>query len=82
MQEISRKLDLFSEKPRDLLGAIRGQILGVPTVLEDAIVEALSQDFGLSPEKGLTLFQERIRRSKERYDSERSMRHQELKCKS
>jgi hypothetical protein len=71
-QEIPRKLNLFSVKLRDLLGTGRGQILGAPTILEDAIVEALSRELGLTSEKGSVVFQDRIRRLKERYDSERS----------
>jgi hypothetical protein len=71
MQDIPTKLDLFSSKLRDLLGTNRGQILGVPTILEDAIVEALSQELGLRPEKGV-VFGDRIRGLKERYNSERS----------
>jgi hypothetical protein len=76
MQEIPRKLDLFSAKLRDLLGTSRGQILGVPTILEDAIVEALSRELVLSPEQGAAVLQERIRRLKERYNSERSKERQ------
>lgn len=72
MQEIPTKLDLFSSRLRDLLGTSRGQILGVPTILEDAIVEALSQELWLSPEKGPAVFQDRIRRLKERYNNQRS----------
>ena len=70
MEEIPAKLDLFSEKIRDLLGTSRGQILGAPTILEDTIVEALSQRLGLSPEKGV-VFRDRIRRLKERYNSQK-----------
>jgi len=76
MQDIPTKLDLFSAKLRDLLGTSRGQILGAPTILEDAIVEALSKELGLSPEKGSAVFQSRIRRLKERYTSERSKEEQ------
>jgi hypothetical protein len=82
MQEIPTKLDLFSAKLRDLLGTSRGQILGAPTILEDEIVEALSQELGLSPVGGV-VFRDRIRRLKESYMSERGKgkRHQELKCR-
>jgi len=71
VQEIPLKLDLFSAKLRDLLGTSRGQILGAPTILEDTIIEALAQELGLTPEKGV-VFRDRIRRMKERYDSQRS----------
>jgi hypothetical protein len=83
MQEIPTKLDLFSAKLRDLLGTSRGQILGVPTILEDTIVEALSKELGLSPEKDPATFQDRIRRLKESYISEKGKgkRHQELNCR-
>jgi hypothetical protein len=70
MQEIPTKLDLFSAKLRVLLGTGRGQILGAPTILEDAIVEALSQDLGLTPENGV-VFGDRIGRLKERYNGQR-----------
>jgi hypothetical protein len=70
VQEIPIKLDLFSAKLRDLLGTSRGQILGAPTILEDAIVEALSQELGLTPENGV-VFGDRIRRLKERYNGQR-----------
>ena len=69
-QDIPTKLDLFSEKIRDLLGTSRGQILGAPTILEDTIVEALSHELGLSPENGV-VFRERIRRLKETYNSQK-----------
>jgi hypothetical protein len=71
MQEIPTKLDLFSSKLRDLLGTSRGQIIGVPTILEDAIVEALSQELGLPSEKGV-VFRDRIKRMKETYNSQGS----------
>jgi hypothetical protein len=82
IHEIPRRLDLFSAKLRDLLGTSRGQILGVPSILEDAIVEALSRELGLSPEKGPAVLQDRIRRLKERYTSERSQekRHQNIQA--
>jgi hypothetical protein len=76
MQEIPRNLDLFSAKLRDLLGTSRGQILGVPSILEDAIVEALSKELRLSPEKGPATLQDRIRRLKERYNDERRKNQQ------
>jgi len=69
--EIPLKLDLFSAKIRDLLGTSRGQILGAPTILEDTIIEALAQELGLSPEKGV-VFRDRIRRMEESYNSQRS----------
>jgi hypothetical protein len=67
MKEIPKRLDLFSAKLRDVLGVDRGQILGVPIILEDRIVEALSLELGLGPEKGPATLQERIRRLRERY---------------
>jgi hypothetical protein len=80
MQEIPRNLDLFSEKLRDLLGTGRGQILGAPTILEDAIVEALSRELALrpepSPQQKPTTLQDRIRRLKERYNSEKNKEKQ------
>jgi hypothetical protein len=72
-QEIPRKLDLFSQKLRNLVGTSRGQMLGAPTILEDAIVKALSSELGLTPENGPTVFEERIRRLKERYN--KKMKH-------
>jgi hypothetical protein len=77
MQEIPRRLDLFSARLRDLLGTSRGQILGAPTILEDAIVETLSQELGLTLEQGPGVFRDRIRRLKERYsERSREKRHQ------
>jgi hypothetical protein len=66
MHEIPVRLDLFSQKLRDLVGTGRGQVLGAPTILEDAIVMALSSELGLKPENGSNVFEERIRRLKER----------------
>jgi hypothetical protein len=66
--EIPRRLNLFTEKLRNLTGTSRGQMIGAPTILEDAIVKALSSKLGLKPEKGNTTFEERIRRLKERHD--------------
>ena len=66
MREIPRRLDLFSAKLRNLVGTSRGQILGASAILEDAIVKALSSELGLKPEKESTVFEERIRRLKER----------------
>jgi len=73
VEEIPGKLDLFSAKLRLLLGTGRGQILGAPIILEDAIVDALSQELGVSSEKGVA-FRDRIRRLKESYRSKRSKR--------
>jgi hypothetical protein len=72
MQEIPRRLDLFSTVLRDLVGTSRGQMLGASAILEDAIVRALSSELGLKPEKESTTFEERIRRLKERYNNGRS----------
>ena len=72
MQEIPRRLDLFSAVLRNLIGTDRGQILGASAILEDAIVKALSSELGLKPEKESTVFEERIRRLKERYNDGRS----------
>jgi hypothetical protein len=69
MREIPTKLDLFSEELRNLLGVGRGQILGEPTILEDAIVEALSTELGLKLEKESKVFEDRIRRLKERHNN-------------
>jgi hypothetical protein len=71
MREIPRRLDLFSAKLRDLMGTDRGQMLGAPTILEDAIVMAVSSELGLKPEKESTLFEDRIRRLKEGYNKKR-----------
>ena len=68
VQEIPERLDLFSEKLRNLTGNCRGQMLGAPTILEDAIVKALSSELGLKPEKKSTVFEVRIGRLKERYN--------------
>jgi hypothetical protein len=67
IRETPKKLDLFSKALRDLLGSGRGQILGVPAVLEDAIVEALSSELGLKPDRKSTVFEDRVRRLKEKY---------------
>ena len=69
VQEIPEHLNQFSAKLRDLLGTSRGQILGVPTILEDAIVEVLAKELGLNPEKGV-VFQDRVAKLKEKYESE------------
>jgi hypothetical protein len=65
--ETPKKLDLFSRAMRDLLGTSRGQILGVPLALEDAIVETLSSELGLKPDEKSKVFEDRIRRLKEKY---------------
>ena len=72
LQEIPRRLDLFSAVLRNLVGTDRGQMLGASAILEDAIVKALSSELGLKPEKESTTFEERIRRLKERYNNGRS----------
>ena len=72
IQEIPRRLDLFSAVLRNLVGTDRGQMLGASAILEDAIVKALSFELGLKPENELIVFEERIRRLKERYNNERS----------
>ena len=72
MQEIPRRLDLFSAVLRDLIGTDRGQMLGASAILEDAIVKALSSELGLKPEEESTAFEERIRRLKERYNNGQS----------
>jgi hypothetical protein len=69
MREIPTKLNLFSAELRNLLGVGRGQILGAPTILEDAVVEALSTELGLKLEKESTVFEDRIRRLKERHNN-------------
>lgn len=66
MQEIPRRLGLFSAVLRNLLGTGRGQMLGASAILEDAIVKALSLELGLKPEKESTAFEDRIRSLKER----------------
>ncbi len=70
--EIPQRLNLFSAQLRNLLGVSRGQILGAPTILEDAIVEALSSELGLRLESESAVFEDRIRGLKERYNKERS----------
>ena len=70
LSDIPAKPNEFSAELRNTLGSRRGQILGAPTILEDAIVEALSQELGLSPEKGV-VFGDRIRRLKKRYNGQR-----------
>jgi hypothetical protein len=72
MQEIPRRLDLFSAVLRNLVGTDRGQMLGASAILEDVIVKALSSELGLKPEKESRVFEERIRRLKERYNNGRS----------
>jgi hypothetical protein len=69
MGETPKKLGLFSRALRDLLGTGRGQILGVPAVLEDAIVESLSSKLGLKPDEKSRVFEDRIRRLKEKYNN-------------
>jgi hypothetical protein len=68
-QEIPARLDLFSVALRNLLGTGRGQILGVPAILEDAIVEALSSELGLKPDVESTAFKDRIRSLKEKFNN-------------
>ena len=72
MREMPEKLDLFSTALRNLLGTGRGQILGVPAALEDAIVEALSSELGLRPDEKSRVFEDRIRSLKEKYEEKRS----------
>jgi hypothetical protein len=71
-REIPTRLDLFSLQLRELLGVSRGQILGAPAVLEDAIVKALSAELGLKPMKESTVFEERVRSLKESCNHEQS----------
>jgi hypothetical protein len=68
--EIPKKLSLFSTVLRNLLGTDRGQILGVPRVMEDAIVERLSSELGLKLDERSMEFEERVRRLKEEYYNE------------
>ncbi|MGD0027753.1 MAG: hypothetical protein ABSC91_02305 [Candidatus Bathyarchaeia archaeon] len=68
MRETPKKLDLFSRALRNLLGTGRGQILGVPAILEDAIVETLSSELGLKPDEKPRAFEDRIRGLKEKYN--------------
>jgi hypothetical protein len=72
IQETPRKLDLFSTALRNLLGTGRGQILGVPKVIEDAIVQELSSELALKLDERSGVFEERIRRLKEKYYNERA----------
>jgi len=72
MHEIPTKLDLFSAQLRNLLGVGRGQILGAPAILEDAVVKALSAELGLKLGNESTAFEDRIRRLKKTYNSRRS----------
>ena len=69
IRETPRKLDVFSKALRDLLGTGRGQILGVSSVLEDAIVVALSSELGVKPDGKLRVFEDRVRRMKEKYEN-------------
>jgi hypothetical protein len=69
MQEIPRRLDLFSAVLRNLVGTSRGQMLGASAILEDAIVKELSSELGLKRETESKVFEERIRRLKERYNN-------------
>jgi hypothetical protein len=70
LSDIPARPNEFSAELRNILGTGRGQILGAPTILEDAIVEALSQELGLSSENGV-VFGDRIRRLRERYNGQR-----------
>jgi hypothetical protein len=70
IQETPKKLGLLSTALRNLLGTGRGQILGVPTAMEDAIVEELSSELGLKPDEKSGVFEDRIRRLKEKYNDE------------
>ena len=67
--ETPKKLDMFSTALRDLLGTGRGKILGVPAILEDAIVEAFSSELGLKPDEKSRLFEDRVRGLKEKYNN-------------
>jgi len=71
MCEIPAKLDLFSAQLRNMLGVSRGQILGAPTILEDAIVKMLSSKLGLKLETKSIVFEDRIRKLKESYNNGR-----------
>jgi len=68
LQEAPKKLDQVSTALRKLLGTDRGQIVGVPTILEDAIVAALSSELGLMPDEKSRVFEDRIRGLKEKYN--------------
>jgi hypothetical protein len=81
MQKIPKKLDLFCAQLRNLVGVGRGQIIGAPTILEDAIVEALSSELGLRVKNGSNVFEDRIRRLKESYNDERSKLSQNLQSR-
>jgi hypothetical protein len=48
LEQISSKTNLFSAELRKILGTGRGQLLGVAAILEEAILEALSDEMGLS----------------------------------
>jgi hypothetical protein len=73
MQEIPRRLGLFSAVLRNLLGTGRGQMLGASAILEDAIVKALSSELGIKPDKESTVFEERIRGLKERCKKDKDL---------
>jgi hypothetical protein len=72
IKEIPTKLNLFSVELRNLIGVGRGQILGAPIILENAIVKALASELGLKLENESTAFEDRIRRLKERHKKKRS----------
>jgi hypothetical protein len=76
LRETPKNLGLFSKAMRNLLGTSRGQILGVPAVLEDAIVQALASELGLKPDEKSGSFEERIRRLKEKYNNEQEKKAQ------
>jgi hypothetical protein len=72
MQEIPRRLNLFSAVLRNLLGTGRGQMLGASAILEDAIVKSLSLELGIQAEKESTAFEDRIRNLKEKCEKRQS----------
>jgi hypothetical protein len=74
MQEIPRRLGLFSTVLRNLLGTGRGQMLGASATLEDAIVKALSLELGLKSEKKSTGFEDRVRSLKDRCNKRQGKR--------
>jgi len=71
IRETPKKLDQFSKALRNLLGTSEGKIPGAPTILEDAIVKALSSDLGLTPDKKSRVFEDKIRRLKEKHNNGR-----------
>jgi hypothetical protein len=72
LNEIPRKPGAFSAELRNILGSTRGQILGAPSILEEAILEAVCAELKTTFDGSTAAsFAEHIKELRQVYDSKR-----------